>query len=297
MFSIYFAAITSMPASASFRAFRDDRPILLRRYRLGLEQALAKANFMSRPNVTTAQALALFLTCARVSTEKDYVWSMVGLLIRFATKLGLHRDPADLGLPPFQSEMRRRLWWQIYVLDIRTAEDSDMNPFICEHAFNTRFPANVNDADLDLNMTRDVPAAKGRTEMLFTLLRFEVSYAVRGVIFAPELTAGNPRPISDPAERQDLIDGLLAKLENKYFQYCDHKVPICFFAETVTRMIINKVKLTISHPARNGSTYCQELMRHLALQSVKIVEEAHIFRTNEKYARWVRYIHMRATRG
>jgi len=288
MFAVYFAAITSMPSSVSLRAFREDRPILLRRYRLGLEQALARANFMTRPNVTTVQALTLFLTCARMSAEKDYVWSMVGLLIRFAMKLGLHRDPADLGLSPFQSEMRRRLWWQIYVLDIRTAEDSDMNPFICEYAFNTRFPANVNDGDLDVNMMHDLSGAKGQTEMLFTLLRIEVSYAVRNIIFTPELAANNSHVIPSLTERRDAIDELLVKLQDKYFQYCDPQVPICFLAETATRMIITKVKLTMNHPARNGSAYCQSIMRDLALQGVEIVECAHTLRTSEKYSRWVR---------
>jgi hypothetical protein len=223
MFAIYFAAITSIPSSTSMRAFHEDRPVLLSRYRLGLEQSLAKANYMSRTNVTIVQALTLFLICVRMSVDKEYVWSMTGLLIRFATKLGLHHDPADLGLTPFRAEMRRRLWWQIYVLDIRTAEDFDMDPSICEHSFDTGFPANVNDADFDEDTTHGLAGADGRTEMLFTLLRTEVSCAARHIIFTPELASNYPHSNVSPSERRDLIDQLISKLEQKYFKYCDYQ--------------------------------------------------------------------------
>jgi hypothetical protein len=288
MFAIYFAAITSIPRLASCPTpVHEDRDTQLRRYRLGLEQALAKANFMARPSITTIQALTLFLTCARMSITKEYVWSMVGLLIRLAMKLGLHRDPADLGLSPFSSEMRRRLWWQIYALDVRTAEESDMKPFLCDHIFNTRFPANVNDADIDIEMTCPVSGTEGRTEMLFTLLRIEISYAAQTIIFSSQ--HGTDDTVSGPSltELKRLLDKLVTKLQQRYLQYCDLQIPICFLAETATRMIITKVRLTMHHPARNDSAACPEILRDLAVRSVEILEGAHILRTHEKYSRWV----------
>jgi len=42
--------------------------------------------------------------------------------MRIAQRIGLHRDPETLGIDPFNCEMRRRLWNQIWVLDIRSAE-------------------------------------------------------------------------------------------------------------------------------------------------------------------------------
>ncbi|KAF2689759.1 hypothetical protein K458DRAFT_414016 [Lentithecium fluviatile CBS 122367] len=288
MFAICFAAITSIPSSKLCRSlFNQGRNALLRQYRLDFEQALAKANFMSHPNVTTVQALTLFLTCARMSEEKTYVWSMVGLLIRLAMKLGLHRDPADLGLIPFLCEMRRRLWWQIYALDIRTAEESDMNPFICEHSFNTKFPANVNDADLDADMTHHVSGAQGRTEMLFSLVRFHVSFAARMIVFAPDLTADSTQASLSWAERNNMLDELVAKIQDKYLQFCDPQIPICFLTERATRMILTKVKLTMNHPARNNSRACLEIMRDLALRSIEILEGAHMLRTHDKLSGWV----------
>ena len=289
MFSMYFAAITSIqPSAYCQRLCHEDRQTLLRRYRLGFEQALAKTNFMSYPDVTTVQALTLYLVCARFSVDKAYVWSMVGLLVRLAMKLGLHRDPTDLGLSPFMSEMRRRLWWQIYILDIRTAEDSDIDPFICEHIFNTKFPTNINDVDLDINMTHSISGVQHRTEMLFTLLRFEVSYAARNIVFSSNFTANNERSELSSKERNKLLEDLVARLQDKYFKYCDPQVPICFFSETAARMVITKMKLTVNHPAINESSgISTEIIKDLILRSIEIIEGAHFLRTHDKYSRWV----------
>lgn len=289
MFSIYYAAVTSMQYSVSFQTLsQEERQMSLNRYRLGMEQALCRANFMSTPDVTTLQALTIYLICARQSIDKAYIWSMTGLLIRLAMKLGLHRDPVALGLPPFLAEMRRRLWWQITILDIRTAEDNDMDPFICEHVFDTKLPANVNDADLDVNMLEPPPAAQQRTEMLFTLIRFEGSYAARKLVFSPKFTSENGYPNLSSQEKNEFVDSRLKDFEEKYLRYCDSKIPICFLTVTSIRMVLAKVKLTINHPARNGSESLSDTcLNELVQSSIEIIEYANTLRTSDKYCRWV----------
>jgi hypothetical protein len=288
MFSIYFAAVTSTQSPASHpKNFRVDRQTSLNQYKSGLEAALAKAKFMSRPDVTTVQALTLYLVCARLSADKAYVWSMVGLLIRLAMQLGLHRDPEELGLPPFMSEMRRRLWWQICILDVRTAEDYDTDPFICEHIFNTKFPTNVNDMDLDVHMTRPVTDVQHRTEMLFTLVRFEISYTARKVVFSSKFAADNGYPRLSLEQKNEMLDHLLIKLQEKYLKYCDSKVPICALTETASRMVITKMKLTINHPTRRESSGISKgILQDLVLRSIEIIEKAHNIRATDKYSHW-----------
>ncbi|EXJ66439.1 uncharacterized protein A1O5_10591 [Cladophialophora psammophila CBS 110553] len=289
MFSIYHAAVTSIQCSVSYQTLlQEERQTLLDRYRFGVEQALAKANFMSSPNVPTLQALTLYLICARQSADKTYIWSLTGLLIRLAMKLGLHRDPVALGLPPFHAEMRRRLWWQILILDVRTAEDNDMDPVICEHAFDTKYPANVNDVDLDVNMTEPVRGSDRRTEMLFTLTRFEVSYGARKLVFSPKFTVDNGYPSLSVQEKIDMADSLLGKIEGKYLRNCDTRIPICFLAATANRIVLAKIKLTISHPTRSGSSkISQERHQSLVENSIEIIEYARTLRADDKYSRWV----------
>ncbi|KAK5207203.1 hypothetical protein LTR72_008945 [Exophiala xenobiotica] len=288
MFSMYYAAVTSVQCADTCQMlFQEERQTSLDRYRFGTEQALAKADFMSNPNVPTLQALTLYLICARPSADKTYMWSMTGLLIRLATKLGLHRDPVALGLHPFQSEIRRRLWWQILILDVRTAEDNDLDPLICEHSFDTKFPANVNDVDLDVNMTEAVTESENRTEMLYALTRLKVSYGARQLVFSPKFTADNGYPSLSSQEKIGMTESLLKEIEQKYLRDCDTTIPLCFLAATATRMILAKIKLTISHPARSSSGISQDRLQDLVGNSIEIVEYAHTLRCSEQYRRWV----------
>ncbi|KIV78826.1 hypothetical protein PV11_06436 [Exophiala sideris] len=289
MFSIYYAAVASIQCSASCRKlFQEERQTLLERYSAGVGRALSKADFMSSPDVTSLQALTMYLVCARHSANKTYIFSMTGLLIRSAMKLGLHRDPATFGLSPFLAEMRRRLWWHIVILDVRSAEDNDMDPFICEHMFDTKFPANVNDADLDINMTEPVSAIRQRTEMTYTLTRFEGSYAARKLVFSSKFNEDNGYPHLSLPQKNDFIEALLADLEENHFKYCDSNIPICFLTVTSLRMVLAKVKLTINHPARDGLTgLTGARLNDLVQSSIEIIEYAHTLRTSDKYSRWV----------
>jgi hypothetical protein len=48
---------------------------------------------------------------------------MVAVVVRLAHMLDLYHDREGSQHTPFEAEMRRRLWWQIVLLDMRAAED------------------------------------------------------------------------------------------------------------------------------------------------------------------------------
>jgi hypothetical protein len=288
MFAIYYATITSMQCSISCKTLlNEDRNTLLNRYQLGVEQALSKANFISKPNILALQALTLYLICARLNTDKTYVWTMTGLVIRIATKLGLHRDPVSLGVAPFIAEIRRRLWWQICILDVRTAEENDMDPMLCEHNFDTKLPSNLNDSELDISMTQLPPETPNRTEMLYPLTRLKISYEARKLVFSPKFTAENGYQSLSFDEKKRLLQTLQKEIEDQWLRNCDMKVPICFLTATSARMVLSKINLTIHHPARSGSSgVSHELRVDLVDTALEIVEYAHTLRNSSEYAKW-----------
>ena len=63
MFSIYFAAVTSTSAVEIQLRFSETKDTLLQRFKLAMEKALAKANFLSSRNIMTLQALVIYLVC------------------------------------------------------------------------------------------------------------------------------------------------------------------------------------------------------------------------------------------
>jgi hypothetical protein len=62
----------------------------------------------------------------RLSTQS--LWSLMGLAVCNAEKLGMHRDGTLLGLSPFETEERRRLWWQMQHINLGLAVITVLTP-------------------------------------------------------------------------------------------------------------------------------------------------------------------------
>ncbi|KAK4212540.1 hypothetical protein QBC37DRAFT_424728 [Rhypophila decipiens] len=146
------------------------RRVLSRKYRFGVEQCLAKADFLNVPNLVLIQALATFLLVLRRDESPRYVWMMTGLVIRMAMALGLHRDGAKLKhLSPYEIEIRRRVWYVVLGLDLRSSEDQGVDLTIPHGSFDTQVPLNINDLDLDPHSTEQPAPREGFTDMTFAL--------------------------------------------------------------------------------------------------------------------------------
>ena len=59
--------------------------------------------------------------------------------------MGLHRDGSHYGLHPVETEVRRRVWAQIRMLDLRTAEELGCEPTIMEGSYDTSLPLDIPD--------------------------------------------------------------------------------------------------------------------------------------------------------
>lgn len=95
-------------------------------------------------------------------------------MLRMAQKMGYHRDGETLNLPPFETEMRRRIWWQVIMQDVKYAMTSGLNHSLLPINWDTKRPSNVNDADLYPGLTEPVQERDGPTEMAFVLVMTEV---------------------------------------------------------------------------------------------------------------------------
>lgn len=138
LFAVYYGAVTSTAAEDCVPLWGESRNALLERYRFGLEQALARANFLYCDEIVILQAFIMFLILLRRNDEARKIWTLTGLVVRIAQTLGIHRDGSHFNLPPFEIEMRRRLWWQVCILDARSSEDHGCDPTIVEAQFDTK---------------------------------------------------------------------------------------------------------------------------------------------------------------
>lgn len=119
------------------------------------------------------------LNFEQISLQNRYnphaAWILNGVVIRIAQKMGLHRDGEALGLTPFETEMRRRVWWQILMLDTKYAMLSGLNYSQLPRHWDTKEPKNVNDADLFPMGTEPIQDREGPTEMIIILITNKVA--------------------------------------------------------------------------------------------------------------------------
>ncbi|KAK7708642.1 hypothetical protein SLS64_006744 [Diaporthe eres] len=113
-------------------------------------------------------------------------WILNGVVIRIAQKMGLHRDGELLGLKPFETEMRRRLWWQIIMLDSKYAILSGLSHTLLPRGWDTREPKNISDVDLLPTATEPIQDQEGPTDMILVLAVFKIA---KNLVQAPDIEA------------------------------------------------------------------------------------------------------------
>ena len=256
-----------------------EKEYLLRRYRFAVEQALAKARFLDTAEIVTLQAFVLFLVCVRSHDDTRFVWTLTGLAIRLAQALGLHRDGTKFGISPFNTEMRRRLWWQICILDVRASEDHGFELSTQDQSFDTEFPLSINDTDIQPETTEAPVPAVGVSEMTPCLIRIEVCHLTRRLFYTSPGNSSLPAK-SEPLsfeERERIVKGTSDHMEEHYLQHCAYAGPMYWSAAVVCRLILAKTSLLIyqplTHPAKPNSLP-QGTKDRLFMASIEIIEYA-----------------------
>lgn len=162
---------------------------------------------------------------------------MIGVAVRLAHRLGIHREKSLQGMTVFAAEMNRRLWWQLHLLNrhyVNLCEDVDSSDPAHILIFDTKRPLNLNEADLHPDMTTMPPEREGVTDMVFCSIRYEIGSFVRNL----SLTA-------ESQSRIEAIQQMEARLEEKYARHCDGSIPL----QRVSRCLVRTTgyRLALRH--------------------------------------------------
>lgn len=168
--AVKFAAVSSLSDEDCLADLSTSRLELLSVFRSEVHSALKRSNYLVSHNFVTLQALVIYLVCNRRHENPRLMWILSGIAIRLAQSIGLHRDGTFLGLTIFATEMRRRLYWEIRMLDLACAEDSGFIPTYI-YGSDTRLPLNINDKDLIQGDSVWPVSSTGFTETTFALIR------------------------------------------------------------------------------------------------------------------------------
>jgi hypothetical protein len=143
----------------------------------------------------------------------------------------------------FEAEIRRRLWWQILIVEGRSALLSGVTT---EGAFgnswDTKRPLNINDSDLSPLMREPPAEHTGVTEMLFCTVRFDVGETMR------KLKVGERNGMTLEGKKL-VIDELEAKLEPRISK-CDPSIPLHLLAMFMGKSTLAQLRLLAANPLR-----------------------------------------------
>ncbi|KAL4738796.1 hypothetical protein BDV11DRAFT_170655 [Aspergillus similis] len=287
LFSIYYAAIISLESSQCLNLLGIPRSSALETYRFAVEQATARADLLNTQNLILLQATVLFLTALRNEDDSRTVWSLTSLVYHVAQAMGLHRDGQEFGLRPLETELRRRLWWHICLLDNRSTDYHRTEPIVHEAAFDTRMPLNINDTDLTAEMTQPPVEREGVTEMTFCLMRCHAMRVVWKLGYmAPRnrlRSAAAADSDLDSASQDALANDLESLLQNRYLKYCDTRIPFLRLTVSVARIITLRLWMLILSPRCHTDKTIRERLFNI---SVQILQLSNDMLTSEVMRQW-----------
>jgi hypothetical protein len=270
LFAIYHFAIFSMSEDETSASQGQSRDMLLRRYHWAARQALVNASFLKTTEMTILQALVLFLLPCRYSYDPHTYWILTGVATRIAQRMGLHRDGEKLGLPPFETQMRRRLFYQLLPLDGMASQMSGTGMAVMPKTWDTQLPLNISDNHIWPGMIENPGEQKSATGMIFCLARANIGkfYIKAG----KSVHGGDLGHFRDYNEAYRLIDEAERDIEEEFIRYCDIVKPIHFLTIASARAGIAAMRLRIGIQKVRSRTVTQAERKELFQLSQKIMD-------------------------
>lgn len=139
-------------------------------------------------------------------------WVLIGVVIRIALRVGLHRDPSHWpGIRPLQAELRRRLWMTLYQMDFFTSTQVGLPRIIKDTQSDTRPPTHLFANDIGFEHDQ-IPPERPLTEptaLLYVIQRNAIIKVAAEIYDATE--AGPPSSATTAAlsaKLEKAIDGI-----------------------------------------------------------------------------------------
>ncbi|KAF2137194.1 uncharacterized protein K452DRAFT_257913, partial [Aplosporella prunicola CBS 121167] len=287
LYAMSFAATTTISRERTLSQFGIEQLSLLRHFMHQMDQSLMKAKFLIYPDLQTLQSLVIYLTALRTHDIGRPAWVLVGIAIRLAESLGLHRDGSRLGLSPFDTEMRYRLWWQLSALDYSAPEDHGFDSTILDRKQPLRLPLNINDADLSPEMSTLPDSKHDWTEMTFTIANFDVCQSLcQSLRQAVAVTT-----LKDTQTKEKSLQDAEQNIFQKWFRFADLKIPICAAAEAMFRLSVMKSRFNLAlqswlHKRENRSTATSryhQFPQSIFLMGVDLLEYGYLLQSGKLF--------------
>ena len=243
--AVCFAATNTLSSDQCQSLFDRSRHDQLCQFRKMAEIAFAQADLFTTTDLATLQALATFTMTSRFSDPSRRMWTMTAILVRVARAMGLHHE--TISRTPFETELRRRLWQNIRLIDVFAAWDrGSAELLIAISTFDTPRARVIEDLEFDENSTT-IPGDKlGVTDMTLTSIwldAFEYTHRFTG----PE---SKPNGGDTWEDRMKLAQKFEEKVNEQYLKYVNQSDPFHRLLAAFFRCMITAHKLRAARPLR-----------------------------------------------
>ncbi|KAK7752907.1 hypothetical protein SLS62_005066 [Diatrype stigma] len=114
-------------------------------------KSMLSFDFLEVGNLTLVQGLTLISNLQQKRDKPNSGYNYLGLAVRMAIGLGLHKEFPGWNISPLNMEIRRRVWWSLCVFDVG-ATITFSRPMVWPYdGVEVSFPLNVTDRELTAN--------------------------------------------------------------------------------------------------------------------------------------------------
>lgn len=173
--------------------------------------------------------------------------TLVASAIDLARGMGLNRDGTYYGYDAVVTQVHRMIWHQLCFLDIRVCEAQSPRARIRKDEFDTHFPLNIEDSELE---TADLhnESMDRWTSMTLTNARMECNEKIREIFAARQRTRqGNDSDSAYIKKMLETIYEFQLYMEKRYYPILDNNIPIQHYTRLVIKLHCRRMHGIVLH--------------------------------------------------
>ncbi|KAI1385497.1 fungal-specific transcription factor domain-containing protein [Hypoxylon trugodes] len=217
----------------------------LEAYRASTIHCLVAGDYLRPGKYTIETLILLFTVDQNVNVDTSIGnWVLIGVIIRLALRMGLHRDPSHWqDIRPLQAEIRRRIWITLYQMDFFTSTQVALPRIIKDSQCDARPPIHLFDQDLGLD-NDEIPPERPLTEhtpLLYIIHRHPVIKVAAEIYDATEAGPPSSATIAElSAKLRNTVDAIPPSLRYKSIETSVVDTPATVLHQMILNILINK---------------------------------------------------------
>ncbi|KAL2876968.1 hypothetical protein SGCOL_007799 [Colletotrichum sp. CLE4] len=209
-------------------------------------RSILSFNFLEVGNLTLVQALTLISNYQQKRDKPNSGYNYLGLAVRMAMGLGLHKEFQGWNISPLNMEIRRRVWWSLCVFDVGATITFSRPSVWPYEGVEVSLPLNVDDKSLTAISKSYPPETDGITP--YTAVRTQASFHIATT---PVYTRVISKPLPSPDEMlrldHDLLEPWLASVSS-YFSSTSRVPPKYALAHAVMNWRYRNLRIIMYRP-------------------------------------------------